>query len=84
MRIKHRLILDAFFKTEKESDDNDIISSSLKFRERIREIALDKKIDLPKDVKENILKACDQMRIDFKKQNIELKDFKTGTIWQKI
>ncbi len=49
------------------------MSNFLKFRERIREVVLDKKQDMPNSVKENILNACDKIRLDLKKQNIEIK-----------
>lgn len=59
---------------------NDLIESSLRFRKNIRKLAMTKEI--PKDIKNSIFEACDQLRDDLKSQNIEFKDMKSDTIWQ--
>ena len=57
-----------------------VIEASIKLRKNVRKIALDK--TTPKETKTNILKLCDELRTDFQKANIELKDSKENTIWQ--
>ena len=50
-----------------------VIDASLKFRKMVRNLALNKNQSLPKEVKVEILKNCDQFREDFNKLNIEFK-----------
>ena len=57
-----------------------VIEASIKFRKQIRNLARDKAT--PKDVKMSALKLCDDLRVDFQKANVELKDTKDNTIWQ--
>lgn len=61
---------------------NEIIDSSLQFRKSMRLIALDKTVGIPKEAKQSILKACDELRDGLREQNIEFKDLKGETIWQ--
>lgn len=57
-----------------------ILEASIKFRRQVRNLALDK--STPKDAKTRMLALCDDLRIDFQKASVELKDTKDNTIWQ--
>ncbi|CAF0712396.1 unnamed protein product [Brachionus calyciflorus] len=59
-----------------------IVDISLKFRSSIRNLALDKTNKLPKEIKMEILKYCDEFRENLNKSKIEFKDHKTETIWK--
>jgi cysteinyl-tRNA synthetase len=53
----------------------ELIASSLRFRNAMRNLALDKTVSaqLPREVKHAILKHCDQFRSDLRDANIEFK-----------
>lgn len=61
---------------------NELIGSSLKFRKSIRNFALNKNQDIPKDVRKFLLETCDEFRTDFHQNGVEFKDIKGETIWQ--
>lgn len=74
------------FDAEKKSNSGikigPIVESSLKFRTAIRNLSLDKTSNIPKEVKMEILKHCDEFRENLNKARIEFKDHKNETFWK--
>jgi cysteinyl-tRNA synthetase len=62
----------------------DLIDSSLRFRNAVRNLALSKEMadKLSKEVRSDILKHCDRFRNELREANLEFKDSKSETVWQ--